>query len=173
MVITAASITGGICKPAPSLERHLLCRPAEAPRSGGTECRISRSHSVWEVTPRAVNRLHSIPEPRVRRGSVLLGWEYEAAGLAGRRQGVAAGIDGVHDPWLFGCSGWAITVQPQPGSRSRTTCIGAKAADGKVAEARLVRAALSVGEVAARSGLAVSAIQFYEKQTCMRWCSRR
>ncbi len=33
-----------------------------------------------------------------------------------------------------------------------------KAADGTLAEARVVRAALSVGDVAARSGLAVSAI---------------
>ncbi len=42
--------------------------------------------------------------------------------------------------------------------------MGVKAADGRVAEARVVRAALSVGEVAARSGLAVSAIHFYEKR---------
>ncbi len=39
-----------------------------------------------------------------------------------------------------------------------------KAADGTLAEARVVRAALSVGDVAARSGLAVSAIHFYEKR---------
>ena len=39
-----------------------------------------------------------------------------------------------------------------------------KAANGRAAEARVVRAVLSVGEVAARSGLAVSAIHFYEKR---------
>jgi MerR family redox-sensitive transcriptional activator SoxR len=49
--------------------------------------------------------------------------------------------------------------------------MGNRAADGKVTEARLVRAALSVGEVAARSGLAVSAIHFYEKRGLI--CSTR
>ena len=43
-----------------------------------------------------------------------------------------------------------------------------KVAVGKVDETRMVPAALSVGEVAARSGLAVSAIHFYEKQRLIR-----
>ncbi len=46
--------------------------------------------------------------------------------------------------------------------------MGVESAAGNVAEARLVRAALSVGEVAARSGLAVSAIHFYEKRGLIR-----
>ncbi len=46
--------------------------------------------------------------------------------------------------------------------------MGVKATDGKVAGPRLVRAVLSVGEVSARSGLAVSAIHFYERQGLIR-----
>jgi MerR family redox-sensitive transcriptional activator SoxR len=46
--------------------------------------------------------------------------------------------------------------------------MGVNAANGSLAEPRLVRAALSVGEVAARSGLAVSAIHFYEKRGLIR-----
>ncbi len=46
--------------------------------------------------------------------------------------------------------------------------MGVNAANRKVVETRSVRAALSVGEVAARSGLAVSAIHFYERQGLIR-----